>query len=77
MSEERIHRAAAALRENNVAAIVVDTAADAKREVLERIPDGAEVHRGTSKTLRQTGIQAELEASGRIRVWGDLSSRRA
>ncbi len=65
-SEERIQRAAAALRANNIEAVVVDTAADAKREVLERIPDGAEVHSGASKTLQQTGIQAELEASPRI-----------
>jgi acyl-CoA hydrolase len=65
-SEERIQRAAAALRANNIEAIVVDTADDAKREVLERIPDGAEVHSGASKTLQQTGIQAELEVSGKI-----------
>jgi hypothetical protein len=65
-SEERIQRAAAALRANNIEAIVVDTSADAKREALERIPDGAEVHTGASKTLQQTGIQAELEASPKI-----------
>jgi hypothetical protein len=65
-SEERIQRAAAALRANNIEAIVVDTSADAQREALERIPDGAEVHTGASKTLQQTGIQAELEASPKI-----------
>jgi hypothetical protein len=65
-SEERIQRAAAALRANNVEAIVVDDAEAAKRAVLERIPDGAEVHSGASKTLQQTGILAELEASPKI-----------
>jgi len=77
-SEERIQRAAAALRANNIEAIVVDTAEDAKREVLERIPDGAEVHSGASKTLQQTGIQAELEAAPRI-TWlrKQLSSPRS
>ena len=65
-SEERIQRAAAALRANNVEAIVVDDAEAAKRAVLERIPDGAEVHSGASKTLQQTGILAELEASSKI-----------
>lgn len=65
-SEERIQRAAAALRANNIEAIVVETGADAKREVLERIPDGAEVHTGASKTLQETGIQAALEGSPRI-----------
>lgn len=67
-SEERIQRTAAALRANNIDAIVVDSAADAKREALALIPDGAEVHSGASKTLQQTGIVAELEASPRI-VW--------
>ena len=65
-SEERIQRAAAALRAHNIEAIVVDAGADAKRETLARIPDGAEVHSGSSKTLQQIGIVAELEASPRI-----------
>ncbi|HEY8807370.1 MAG TPA: LUD domain-containing protein [Candidatus Limnocylindria bacterium] len=65
-SEEHIERAAAALRANNIEAVVVDTAADAKREALARIPDGAEVHSGASKTLQETGIVAELETSPRI-----------
>lgn len=66
VSEERIQRAAAALRANNIEAVVVDTAEDAKRAVFERIPDGAEVHTGSSQTLQTTGIQAELEASPKI-----------
>ena len=65
-SEERIQRTAQALRANNIETVVVDTAADAKREALERIPDGAEVHSGASKTLQQTGLVAELETSGKI-----------
>jgi hypothetical protein len=65
-SEARIQRAAAALRANNIETIVVDTAADAKREVLARIPDGSEVHSGASKTLQQIGIVAELESSSRV-----------
>jgi len=50
-SEQRIQRVAGALRANNIEAVVVDTSADAKREVLARIPDGAEVHSGASKSL--------------------------
>ncbi|HEX9495968.1 MAG TPA: LUD domain-containing protein [Candidatus Limnocylindria bacterium] len=65
-SEERIQRAAAALREHNIETIVVDTGAEAKQAVLERIPDGAEVHSAASKSLQATGIQAELEASPRV-----------
>jgi hypothetical protein len=65
-SEERIQRTADALRANNIETVVVDTGADANREVLARIPDGAEVHSGASKTLQETGIVAELEGSARI-----------
>ncbi|HTH69904.1 MAG TPA: LUD domain-containing protein [Candidatus Saccharimonadales bacterium] len=64
--EEQLQRTAAALRANNIETVLVDTAADAKREVLARIPDGSEVHSGASKTLQDTGIIAELEASERI-----------
>jgi acyl-CoA hydrolase len=65
-SEDGIQRAAAALRANNIEAIVVDDAEAAKGAVMERIPDGSEVHSGASKTLQQSGILAELEASTRI-----------
>jgi len=65
-SEEQLQRTAAALRANNIETVLVDTAADAKREVLARIPDGSDVHSGASKTLQDTGIIAELEASERI-----------
>src|SRR3981081_1597690 len=65
-AEERVQRTAAALREHNIEALVVDTGEDAKRAVLERIPDGAEVHSGASKTLLETGIQAELASSSRV-----------
>jgi acyl-CoA hydrolase len=65
-SEDGIQRAAAALRANNIEAIVVDDAEAAKGAVMERIPDGSEVHSGASKTLQQSGILAELEASPRI-----------
>ena len=64
--EDQIQRTAAALRAHNIETVLVDTAADAKREVLARIPDGSEVHSGASKTLQEIGIIADLEASGRI-----------
>ena len=67
-SEERIQRTAAALRANNIDAVVVDTGAEAKGEVLARIPDGAEVHSGASKTLQEIGVVAELESSPRL-IW--------
>jgi hypothetical protein len=65
-SEEQLQRTVAALRANNIETVLVDTAADAKREVLARIPDGSEVHSGASKTLVDTGIVAELESSPHV-----------
>ncbi len=61
-SEERIQRAAEALRANNIEAVVVDTKDDAKREALARVPDGSEVYTGASLTLQVTGITAALES---------------
>ena len=66
MAEDSIERVAAALRANNIDAVVVGTGEDAKREVLARIPDGAEVHSGASKTLQAIGVIAELESSPKI-----------
>ena len=66
MSDEQIERAAAALKANNIEAVVVDTGEDAKREVLARIPDGAEVHSGASKSLETIGVLAALESSPKI-----------
>jgi hypothetical protein len=65
-AEDRIGRTVAALRANNIETVVVDTGADAKREVLARIPEGSEVHSGASKTLVDTGIVAELESSTHV-----------
>jgi hypothetical protein len=65
-SEARIQRTAEALRANNIEVLVVDDGDAAKRAVLERIPDGVEVHSGASKTLQETGIEAALEASPAI-----------
>ena len=67
VSEERIQRAAEALRANNIEAVVVDTGEDAKREVFARIPDGSEVHNGASATLQASGVVAALETASNIR----------
>ncbi len=46
----------AALHANNIEARAVDTADEARRLLLELIPEGAEVHSGKSKTLQDVGI---------------------
>jgi hypothetical protein len=62
---ERIDRVAEALGRNNIEAIVVDTAAEARERVLGMLPDGAEVHWGTSRTLEEIGLTPELLVEGR------------
>jgi hypothetical protein len=64
-SEEMIQRVAAKLTERNMEVVVVDDGAAARQVVLERIPEGAEVHSGKSKTLEDAGIFQALQEPGR------------
>ena len=63
--EGRVRRAAAALEANGINVLRAANAADAKRIVLDLIPEGAQVHHGASQTLEATGITEALENSGR------------
>ena len=56
---------AANLRERNFEVLIVDSAAEAKAAVMARLPEGAEVHAGKSKTLEDAGIFKELMESDR------------
>jgi hypothetical protein len=62
-SEESLNAVADRLRERNFEALIVGTAAEAKAAVLERLPEGAEVHSGKSKTLEDIGVFQELMES--------------
>jgi LUD domain len=62
---ERIDRVAEALGRHNIEAIVVGTGAEARERVLSMLPEGAEVHWGTSRTLADIGLTQELLAEGR------------
>ncbi|HJX68229.1 MAG TPA: LUD domain-containing protein [Candidatus Limnocylindrales bacterium] len=64
-STEEIDAVAAALDRNNIEAIVVDTADEARERVLAMIPEGAEVHWAKSKTLEDLGLFPILNDSGR------------
>jgi L-lactate utilization protein LutC len=59
-SETELQALADKLRERNFEVLVVDDGAAAREEVLSRIPDGASVHSGKSKTLEDAGIFAAL-----------------
>ncbi len=63
--ERRVKRTAAALEEHGITVLRAADAAEAKRIVLDLIPDGSQVHHSASQTLEVTGITDELENSGR------------
>ena len=54
--EETIQRTAEKMRERNIEVVIIDDGDAARHEVLERVPKGAEVHSGKSKTLQDAGI---------------------
>jgi YkgG family uncharacterized protein len=62
--EDTIQKVVAALRANNIDARVVDTGEEARRIVLDLVPEGAEVYSGKSKTLEDVGLFQDL-MSGR------------
>ena len=55
-SEETIQRVAQRIRERNIEVVVVDDGDQVRKVVLERLPEGAEVHSAKSKTLQDAGI---------------------
>ncbi|MFD9563307.1 LUD domain-containing protein [Streptomyces sp. NPDC059994] len=66
-SAESIERAAQALLGNGFAVHIVDTAADARELVAEALPTDKAIFASTSETLRLSGIQEDIDASGRFK----------
>jgi hypothetical protein len=66
-SRETLKLLAEALNNRNFETLVVETGEEARRLVFERIPEGAEVHSGKSKTLEDIGVLKELQESGRYK----------
>ena len=66
--EPRLERAAAALTANGFTALILDDAAAARVRIAELIPEGASVLTAASETLRLSGIDADINASGRYRA---------
>jgi hypothetical protein len=72
--EARVLRTAAALEAHGISVLRTADKAEAKRAVLDLIPDGSQVYHGASQTLAVTGITEEIEQSGRYdpvrpRIW--------
>ena len=64
-SDAQIERAARALEANNIHTLVVETGVEARKLVLDLLPEGAEVYANISKTLEKLGITEEIDRSGR------------
>jgi hypothetical protein len=64
-TEPRLERAAAALTANNFVVEILDDAAAARTRIKYLIPEGASVFTGASETLRLSGIDVDLNTSGR------------
>ena len=62
---DRLERAAAALRANGFGAEILDDAAAARIRVKDLVAEGASVFTGASETLRISGIDADINTSGR------------
>ena len=62
-SDAELETLAANLRARNFEVVVVQTGAEAKAEVLRRIPDGTQIHSGKSKTLEDMGLFDTLMGS--------------
>jgi hypothetical protein len=60
-----LEQVAAALRANNFAVEILDDAAAARARVKDLIPEGASVFTGASETLRLSGIDEDINGSGR------------
>ena len=72
--DARVKRAMAALEANGISVRRATDGAEAKRIVLDLIPDGSQVHHGASQSLDVVGITDEIEKSGRYealrpRIW--------
>jgi hypothetical protein len=63
--EQRLELVAAALAGNNFAAEILDDAAAARTRVKDLIPEGTTVFTGASETLRLSGIEEDINKSGR------------
>ena len=58
--EAELDALAEKLRERNFEVVIVQNGEEAKAEVLNRIPEGARVHSGKSKTLEDAGLFKEF-----------------
>jgi len=64
-TEGKLAELADRLRDRNFEVLVVDTGDEARHAVLDRLPEGAEVHSAKSKTIEDIGVFEILMESGK------------
>jgi L-lactate utilization protein LutC len=64
-TDKQIEDVVAALETRNIHAIVVNNGEEAKKLVLDLVPQGVEVYANVSRTLEHIGVTAEIDKSGR------------
>jgi hypothetical protein len=65
VTAQRLERSAAALTGHGFTVEILDDAAAARARIKDLIPEGATVFTGASETLRLSGIEEDINASGR------------
>jgi hypothetical protein len=65
---QRLERAASALTAHGFSVEILDDAAAARARVKDLIPEGVSVFTGASETLRLSGIDADINTSGRYQA---------
>jgi len=65
---EQINRVAQVLEANNMHTVIAANGEEAKRIVLDLVPQGAEVYANQSQTLEKLGLTAEFDKSGRYKA---------
>ena len=79
-SEASLERTATALREKGYEVFIADDFATARQVVLDKLPKGAEVSQGASKTLEETGVSPDVRVKDlaeedlvKLRDWIDAN----
>jgi hypothetical protein len=65
---QRLERAAAALTAHGFSVEILDDAAAARTRIKDLIPEGASVFTAASETLRLSGIDEDINTSGRYQA---------
>lgn len=75
--ETAIQRTVASLKARNVEALVVENGDAAREKLLELVPDGAELYKGTSETLDTIGYSEYVRQTDRYRYLNGIIAAEA